>query len=92
MSVLDLTRETLEDVISANSEIFADQDRCGRLIEDFNLGRFYGLVAYDSDNRLTSYLIYYYSYSTWENRVIYVSEIWLGRVHDSAKNVWVKMF
>jgi GNAT superfamily N-acetyltransferase len=54
-----------------------DEKQLERLNHDFNDKYFYGIVANDQiTNQNLGYLIYYYSYSTWENRVIYISRIY----------------
>lgn len=54
-----------------------DKKQSERLAHDFNNKYFFGILAYDhSRNQNLGFLIYYYSYSTWENRVIYISNIY----------------
>ena len=45
-----------------------------QLTSDFKKSLFHGFVSFDKNSdEVLSYLVFYYSYSTWENRVIHLS-------------------
>ena len=59
----------------------------------FEAGLFKGLLVKDAqdDHRLLGYLLYYFAYSTWQNRIIYIQEIWTEPEHPNQKDVVVKL-
>jgi diamine N-acetyltransferase len=59
-----------------------------RLVKDFYDKKFKGFLLCESsddsdDVTVDGYLIYYYSYSTWQDRVLYISNIWFN---ETSKN------
>jgi diamine N-acetyltransferase len=66
-----------------------------RLVDDLKKKYFYGFICKSEDNGddfILGYILYYYSYSTWEARVAYISSIFLTDVDlDSKTHIFETM-
>ena len=78
----------MSQVIEINSEniksfanfFSADPSHFERIKHDFQSGYFSGLLSVSTTNTSTilGYLIYFKTYSTWQHRTYFVSNIWLN--------------
>ena len=59
----------------------------------FEAGLFKGLIVKNDqdDQQLLGYLLYYFAYSTWQNRIVYIQEIWTRPQHPDQKELVVKL-
>jgi GNAT superfamily N-acetyltransferase len=60
-----------------------------RLLNDFKNSNFYGILSkYEKNsNEILGYILYYYAYSTWESRVLYISHINLPLSDTNLKSL-----
>ena len=76
------TENDINNLIKLNESILNEADR-ERLKSDFKKGYFSGFFALDNSKNPTNfeidsifgYVLYYNSYSTWQNRVLYISDL-----------------
>ncbi|CAF0720618.1 unnamed protein product [Brachionus calyciflorus] len=68
-----------------NIEKINRNDAGSRLLNDLNKQIFYGYFAIDSEleqnnelskDDINSYVLFYHSYSTWQNRTIHIADLW----------------
>lgn len=86
--VIEVTTENeLNSIIDINSHQFNSQDR-QRLLRDFSGGYFRAFIHLANTTTpiqsisISAYVITHYAYSTWQNRILRIAEIWLDSILD----------
>jgi ribosomal protein S18 acetylase RimI-like enzyme len=66
-------RAQFDKLAELSSHLTSDQ-----LESDFKQGFFTGYLIYDSSDRVLSYVILTKGYSTWQHRMLYISDLWFN--------------
>lgn len=88
------TENDVDNLIKLNESILKNQSDQERFKADFKKGFFKGFFAIDNNfedkiDSILGYVTFYNSYSTWQNRVLYINDLWLKNASniDSMKLV-----
>jgi hypothetical protein len=87
-SIIQVTSDSdLDILIKIDAHQLNDEDK-SRIREDFHQGYFQAYFYSSSGavdlNSITAYVVTYFSYSTWQNRVLCISDFWLESTLDEA--------
>lgn len=93
--------EVIEVITEAEIEVFADSiskkaDEKIRIKNDFLEGYFKGLMIFNDEKKSNALccLVYFNTYSTWQHRTFFVSDIWLNSAIENVEkfNILKKIF
>lgn len=76
-NIIELDSKYLEDLLKVEYFPFLDEAAIVRIKKDFSKGYFKGLLCLKDDSTIEGFVLFCNFYSTWQHRVLFVSDIWL---------------
>ena len=76
-NIVELNSKYLESLLKVEYFTFLNETELARVRRDFSKGYFKGLVCLEEDSTIKGFILFCNFYSTWQHRVLFVSDIWL---------------